>query len=40
VNCGGESQAGDYQTGGQFWKRWAMPTRRGGEPDGPPARDR
>src|SRR5687767_5751256 len=27
VACGAESQAGDYQTGGMFWKRWARPQR-------------
>jgi hypothetical protein len=31
AGCGGESQAGDYQTGGMFWKRWTPPVRRGQE---------
>jgi hypothetical protein len=30
LKCGAESAAGDYQTGGMFWKRWAPPTRRRG----------
>lgn len=39
VACGGESAAGDYQSGGMFWKRWGRPVRRGAEPDGPEARE-
>jgi hypothetical protein len=26
TKCGAESAAGDYQTGGMFWKRWAPPS--------------